>query len=91
MILSIGLAIKMIGLYTIKLSKFTAELGVQQKKLEDAVRAKDDTAIKAYTEIIAMLNTLIGFYREWIQEWKDVIKDTRQLLKSLGDLARPAQ
>ncbi len=91
MILSIGLAIKMIAMYTVALGQFTGKLAGAQARLQLAVVNKNDSMVQQYTEQVTMYQTLIGFYKEWIEEWKNVIKDTRQLLKSLADLGRPSQ
>ena len=92
MILNIGLAIKMIALYNSGLNKFTAKLAQVQAKLQAAILGKaDESTIRALTEEVTMYQTLVGFFKEWIEEWKNVIKDFRALLKSLSELGRPAQ
>lgn len=93
MILTIGLAIKMIALYTAGLNKFTALLAKAQARLQAVavVPGTSEATIRALSEEVSRWQTIVGLLKEWIEEWKNVIKDFRAMLKSLAELGRPAQ
>lgn len=88
--MSIGIAMGRIGEYSTRLEEATSKHAeLQDKLLAATVEGKNpDPQIRAQ---MAKLSILMGLFKEFIEFWKQVIKDFLGLIKSINELASGAR
>lgn len=88
--MSIGIAMARIGEYSGALERATAKHAEVQDLLE-AAALRGENAPPELRKEMAKLSLLMGLYKEFIEFWKQVIKDFLALLKSVNELASGAR
>ncbi len=88
--MSVGLAVTKIGQYSGLIDSTTEQINVLQQQIEAATLggAQPPADLRAQ---LARKNVVLGLYKEFIDFWKQVLKDFLALIKSIGELAQGAR
>ena len=95
--MSIGVAIGKIAQYTSRMEQVEGQIAAAEADFQllglaalGSGHPVDPLKAEQIKVRIAVLKFLVGFYKDAVQFWQDVIKETLQFLKSLNDLAKGA-
>ena len=93
--MSIGLAIRQIAQYTVRYDQASSKVNFIQQQLQWVAMAAaanggkepDPRATERLRKELAIAMFLQGLFKDFMEYWKEVIKSTLQIIKSLGELA----
>ena len=85
--MSIGLAISKIAEYTGQIAATTVVIGIEEQNLLLATQSKNDQQITDVQQKLTQYKTLLSLLNQFLEFWKDVIKQTLAILKMFNELA----
>lgn len=93
--MSIGLALRKIAEYTVRYDQASSKVNFIQQQLQwvamsaaaNGGKEPDPKATERLRKELAIAMFLQGLFKDFTEFWKQVIKEVRELLKSLSELA----
>lgn len=85
--MSIGLAIRQIGKYTADLQTLNELVAAEEGAHIRAVGDSNDNAVRDSLVRIGKLKTLISMITQFLEFWKDIIKQMLGIMKMFNELA----
>lgn len=88
--MSLGLAISQVSKYTYAVQLYTSMLEPLEMQMLKTVN-KNDKAFADLQMKITRLKTLLGLVKEFLDFWKNMIKEFMAMIKSINELAQGAR